>query len=127
MNYSILVSNGEILDKFSILTIKQNQITDLNKLNNINTEINTLSSIVNEILEKYSLQKTYHMLQSANQKLWDIEDKIRIKEKNQEFDDDFIQLARNVYRTNDERADIKKQINHISCSEIIEEKSYEKY
>lgn len=127
MNYSILVSNGEILDKFSILIIKQNQITNLNKLNNIKTEINTLSSIVKEIIEKYSLQKLYNTLQSVNQKLWDIEDEIRIKEKNQEFDNDFIQLARNVYKTNDERADIKKQINYISCSEIIEEKSYEKY
>lgn len=127
MNYSILVSNGEILDKFSILIIKQNQITNLNKLNNIKTEINTLSSIVKEIIEKYSLQKLYNTLQSVNQKLWDIEDEIRIKEKNQEFDDDFIQLARNVYKTNDERADIKKQINHISCSKIIEEKSYEPY
>jgi len=127
MNYSILVSNGEILDKFSILIIKQDQITDFNKLNNIKTEINTLSSIVKEIIEKYSLQRLYNTLQSVNQKLWDIEDKIRIKEKNQEFDDDFIQLARNVYKTNDERAHIKKQINHISCSEIIEEKSYEKY
>lgn len=65
----ILVSNGEILDKFSILIIKQNQITNLNKLNNIKTEINTLSSIVKEILEKYSLQKLYDRLQSVNQKL----------------------------------------------------------
>jgi hypothetical protein len=127
MNYSILVSNGEILDKFSILIIKQDQITDFNKLNNIKTEINTLSSIVKEIIEKYSLQKLYNTLQSVNQKLWNIEDKIRMKEKNQEFDNDFIQLARNVYKTNDERADVKKQINHISFSEIIEEKSYEKY
>jgi hypothetical protein len=127
MNYSILVSNGEILDKFSILIIKQDQITDFNKLDNIKTEINTLSSIVKEIIKKYSLQRLYNTLQSVNQKLWDIEDKIRIKEKNQEFDDDFIQLARNVYKTNDERSDIKKQINYISSSEIIEEKSYEKY
>jgi len=127
MNYSILVSNGEILDKFSILIIKQDQITDFNKLNNIKTEINTLSSIVKEIIEKYSLQKLYNTLQSVNQKLWNIENKIRMKEKNQEFDNDFIQLARNVYKTNDERADVKKQINHISFSEIIEEKSYEKY
>ena len=123
----ILVSNGEILDKFSILTIKQNQITNLNKLNNIKTEINTLSSVVKEITETYSLQMLSNRLQSVNQKLWDIEDKIRIKEKNQEFDDDFIQLARNVYKTNDERSDIKKQINYISSSKIIEEKSYEKY
>ena len=127
MSYSVLLSNGEILDKFSILTIKQNQITDFNKLNNIKTEINILSSIVKEIIDTYSLQKLYNTLQSVNQKLWDVEDNIRIKEKNKEFDDDFIQLARNVYKTNDERADIKKQINHISCSEIIEEKSYEKY
>ena len=127
MSYSVLLSNGEILDKFSILTIKQNQITDFNKLNNIKTEINILSSIVKEIIDIYSLQKLYNTLQLVNQKLWDVEDNIRIKEKNKEFDDDFIQLARNVYKTNDERADIKKQINHISCSEIIEEKSYEKY
>lgn len=127
MSYSVLLSNGEILDKFSILTIKQNQITDFNKLNNIKTEINILSPIVKEIIDIYSLQKLYNTLQLVNQKLWDVEDNIRIKEKNKEFDDDFIQLARNVYKTNDERADIKKQINHISCSEIIEEKSYEKY
>jgi len=125
MNYSILVSNGEILDKFSILIIKQDQITDFNKLNNIKTEINTLSSIVKEIIDKYSIQKLYDELKIINQKLWNIEDKIRIKEKQQEFDGDFIALARNVYKINDKRALIKKQINLISLSKIIEEKSYQ--
>ena len=83
----------------------------------------TYSNIIN----KYNIFNLYNELRQINELLWNIEDSIRLKEHKKEFDKEFIELARSVYKTNDKRADVKKQINHISSSEIIEEKSYEKY
>ena len=128
MNKLILISDGEILDKFSILNIKQKKIIDQNKLININNEINSLQNIsLKIILSNSRIEIFYAELTKINEKIWTIEDNIRKKEKLQQFDSEFIELARSVYRTNDQRANIKKQINIISESNLIEEKSYEQY
>ena len=87
-------------------------------------------SFLRAVLEKNSMlipDEIYFQLKSINLKLWDIEDKIRIKEKNKEFDNEFIGLARSVYLNNDRRSETKKELNVMFNSEIIEEKSYEKY
>lgn len=126
MAYQILVSNAEILDKFSILIIKSTKINNVLQIQNISKELDVLRPIVNLIIKDSEyLQKLYADLISINSKLWDIEDSIRVKEKQQLFDDAFINLARSVYIFNDERASIKKQINIFSGSELTEEKSYE--
>jgi hypothetical protein len=127
MSEKILISNGEILDKFSILELKKDKISDINKLKNIENEIFHLKTIYADIINKYNITNLYDELKQVNERLWNIEDNIRIKENKQEFDNEFIELARNVYKTNDQRAHIKKLINEISGSEIVEEKSYEKY
>jgi hypothetical protein len=120
----IEVSNGEILDKLSILEIKNNKIKDENKLKNIKKEYYYLKNISTEL--DYD-PKLYDALLDINNKLWDIEDNIRVKEKQATFDKEFIELARSVYVTNDKRCEIKKQINICSKSNFVEEKSYKKY
>lgn len=127
MSEKILISNGEILDKFSILELKKNKISDTDKLKNIENEMLHLKITYSNIINKYNIFNLYNELRQINELLWNIEDSIRLKEHKKEFDKEFIELARSVYKTNDKRADVKKQINHISSSEIIEEKSYEKY
>jgi hypothetical protein len=127
MSERIPTSNGEILDKFSILELKYNKILDPNKINNIKNELSYLKDISYNIIKSYNIVNLYNELKQVNERLWNIEDNIRIKENKQEFDNEFIELARNVYKTNDQRANIKKLINEISDSEIVEEKSYEKY
>jgi hypothetical protein len=127
MSEKIPISNGELLDKFSILELKYNKIIDPDKINNIKNEISYLRDICYNIINSYNITNLYYELKQVNEVLWNIEDNIRIKENKQEFDNEFIELARNVYKTNDKRANIKKTINEISGSEIIEEKSYEKY
>lgn len=126
----IEVSTGEIFDKLSILEIKKAKVKDINKLVNINTELLLLSKCFNSILltlNKDKLIQLYESLKKVNESLWEIEDAIRIKEKNNEFDEEFIKLARSVYITNDRRSNIKYEINKISKSEIIEEKNYVDY
>ena len=121
----IEVSIGEIVDKLTILALKKKYIDDQLKLENIQKEYSYLLDIVfNEL--KISLTD-YDELLHINQLLWEIEDDIRVKEKNAEFDNQFIELARLVYVTNDKRANIKKQINEKYGSEFREEKSYAKY
>ena len=121
----IEVSIGEIVDKLSILLIKKNKIKDKDKLSNVLNECNYLSKIVfNELKIE---QEDFSDLFLVNEELWDVEDKLREKEKKKEFDDEFIGLARKVYYTNDRRAEIKKFINTKYKSGFIEEKSYEKY
>jgi len=127
MSEKIPISNGELLDKFSILELKYNKILDPNKINNIKNELSYLKDVCYNIINSYNIANLYDELKQVNERLWNIEDNIRIKENKQEFDNEFIELARNVYKTNDQRANIKKLINEISYSEIIEEKSYEKY
>jgi hypothetical protein len=123
----IEVSVGEIIDKLTILEIKKINITNTNKLLNVNKEYNYLSDIVENKLNFSRSSDQYIQLFDVNKKLWDIEDKIRNKERLKLFDDEFIELARSVYLTNDERSKIKKRINDISGSNFSEEKSYEKY
>ena len=122
---NVPISVGELIDKVSILEIKKDKLKNL-KLKNILKEL----SFLRAVLEKNSIfipDAIYFELKSTNLKLWDIEDKIRIKEKNKEFDNEFIELARSVYLNNDKRSETKKELNIIFNSEIIEEKSYEKY
>jgi hypothetical protein len=121
----IEVSIGEIVDKLTILALKKKYIDDQLKLENIQKEYSYLLDIVFNNL-KISLTD-YDKLLHINQLLWGIEDDIRVKEKNAEFDGQFIELARLVYTTNDKRAYIKKQINEKYGSEFREEKSYAKY
>jgi hypothetical protein len=122
---NIEVSTGEIVDKLSILQIKKNNITDNEKLINIDKEYDYLYKIVFEDL-KIDKEDFYKLI-LINEKLWQIEDDLRIKESQKEFDEEFIELARNVYYTNDERANIKKQVNIKYGSDFVEEKSYNKY
>lgn len=121
------VSNGEILDKLSILEIKIANITDPGKLINIKKELDVLKPLADSLLVLEEVKYFYERLLGTNTKLWYIEDKLREKECMRAFDAEFIILARSVYLTNDLRAEIKKQINIITNSELIEEKSYEKY
>ena len=119
------ISIGELIDKITILEIKKDKLKSL-KLKNILKELSFLKAV----LEKNSIfipDEIFLQLKSINLTLWDIEDKIRIKEKNKEFDNEFIQLARSVYLNNDRRSETKKVLNMKFNSEIIEEKSYEKY
>lgn len=121
----IEISIGEIVDKLSILQIKKNNIEDVVKLENINKEYEYLNDVVfNEL--KISKEDFFNLV-LINETLWDIEDKIRFKERDKEFDNDFVELARSVYFTNDKRAEIKKEINLKYGSLFVEEKSYSKY
>jgi hypothetical protein len=124
---NIEVSHGEIVDKLTILQIKKENITDPSKLDNIVKEYNYLLSVVENDLGISPLSPEYLELLSVNKELWVIEDDIRDKERQKEFDDDFIKLARAVYYTNDVRAKIKKEINLKHSSGFVEEKSYQSY
>lgn len=124
---NIEVSHGEIVDKLTILQIKKENIKDPNKLNNIVKEYDYLLSVVENDLGISTLSPEYLELLSVNKDLWVIEDDIRDKERQKEFDDNFIKLARSVYYTNDVRAKIKKEINLKYSSGFVEEKSYQSY
>ena len=123
------VSNGELLDKLSILELKMSNISDQKKLVNIKKEHNELDPLAKELFNKYGLdlQTLYNKLCAINSQLWVIEDDIRECERNKNFGDQFVQLARAVYVTNDKRSDIKKSINLLTDSGFVEEKSYEDY
>ena len=125
----IEVSNGEILDKITILVIKSKKITDPTKLKNINNELDELKPFLDIVnYESNSMVNSLvKELELVNEKLWNVEDKLRDKERSKQFDDEFIQLARDVYFTNDERARIKKNLNEVTNSKLVEEKSYQKY
>lgn len=125
----INASVGELLDKISILKIKKQKINDEKKLFNITKELNLLSSIAEKFIEKdeKSYKKFMDELFEVNLQLWETEDSIRILENKKNFNDEFIQLARNVYYSNDKRFEIKSKINNFYGSEIVEEKDYEDY
>lgn len=125
----IEVSNGELLDKISILELKMLKIKDKKKLDNILTEFNSLNPLCVVLFEQFGskLQKLYLQLAKVNGKLWDIEDWIRDCERENRFDKEFIELARSVYITNDERSKLKKEINILTESILTEEKSYKDY
>jgi hypothetical protein len=119
------VSVGELVDKLTILDIKKQQIRDPKKLANVAREFDLLSSLLKTL--EIDIEQEYETLCDINQKLWNIEDRIRKKEKLKQYDQQFIDLARSVYYTNDQRAQVKKSINLKVGSELVEEKSYEKY
>ena len=121
------ISNGELLDKFSILEIKMGNITDPAKLANIENEYKELTSDCTDLLRNSTISSLYAELKSINQKLWVVEDDIRECERSKDFGQEFISLAREVYFTNDERARVKKEINLASGSSLVEEKSYQAY
>lgn len=122
----IEVPIGDIFDKMSILEIKSIKTNDTEKLKNITKELSYIKTEVKKIPipNNHEFQILYSKLKDTNHKLWDIEDNIRIKEQKNEFDHDFIHLARSVYTTNDQRADLKKSINILLQSDFIEEKIY---
>ena len=119
------VSLGELIDKITILEIKQIHMTGI-KLKNVDKELKLLKKILQDKNLEIDID-LINNLKEVNNNLWEIEDNIRIKESNQEFDKEFIELARSVYKENDKRASIKKEINHKYNSELVEEKSYNDY
>jgi hypothetical protein len=121
----IEVSNGEIIDKLTIIQIKLERIRDEAKLKNLKKEYDELVKVAESIMN-FS-DPLYKALYDVNRKLWDIEDHIRDLERTKEFGEDFISTARSVYFNNDKRAEIKREINIRTSSGLIEEKSYEKY
>jgi hypothetical protein len=121
------ISVGELLDKLSILSIKKNRLTNPDKLFQVEKEFSYLYELSEPFLGVKDYFNLYDDLVLVNTKLWDIEDKIRVCEKNKKFDDEFIELARSVYYTNDDRFELKNKINLLSNSEIQEQKSYENY
>lgn len=121
------ISNGELLDKFSILEIKMGNIADPAKLTNIENEYKELTSDCTDLLRNSTISSLYAELKSINQKLWVVEDDIRECERSKDFGQEFISLAREVYFTNDDRARVKKEINLASGSSLVEEKSYQAY
>ena len=122
------ISPGELIDKITILELKSQRMTDAAKLANVRTELGMLT----ETWKVYAgaaidIDEEWKALRGVNEQLWDIEDRIRDKERDGRFDAQFIELARAVYVTNDERAAIKKRINTRLGSTLVEEKSYAEY
>ena len=122
------VSPGEVLDKITILEIKSERISDAGKLANVKRELELLqASWQQSVPEDDTVRRLHDELKTINEALWEIEDDIRDKERAREFDQVFIDLARSVYVTNDQRANAKKELNIYLGSEIVEEKSYQDY
>ncbi|MBU8871717.1 MAG: hypothetical protein KOO60_12695 [Gemmatimonadales bacterium] len=128
MELKVEISVGELLDKITILEIKSERITNTEKLNNVNKELGILKQTWAESPQStHDVTAQVKHLKRVNGVLWDIEDNIRRKEANQQFDDEFISLARSVYRQNDERAAVKKELNTLLGSGLVEEKDYVDY
>lgn len=128
MSIKIEISVGELLDKITILQIKAERISDTAKLENIEKELGVLQAQWKASpYSSSNLDDNASALKKVNEELWEIEDKIRDKEKQRTYDNGFIELARSVYITNDKRAEIKRTINNKTGSELIEEKSYSDY
>ena len=122
------VSPGEVLDKITILEIKSERISDVGKLANVKRELDLLqASWQQSVKQDETVRRIHDKLKTINEALWEIEDDIRDKERAKEFDQVFIDLARSVYVTNDQRANAKKELNVYLGSEIVEEKSYQDY
>ena len=126
--YLIPVSAGELLDKITILEIKSERIDDAAKLGNVRRELDLLNEVRRrEGLDRAEVDEVTAALRAVNERLWEIEDDIREKEAQRAFDAGFVELARAVYVTNDERAALKRRINDLTGSELVEEKSYRDY
>jgi hypothetical protein len=123
------ISPGELIDKITILEIKSARMTDAAKLHNVRTELTLLNETwsASEFSKKADISAEWTGLRDVNGQLWDIEDRIRDKERDGQFDAGFIELARAVYVTNDERAALKRRINTKLGSVLVEEKSYKEY
>ncbi len=122
------VSHGELIDKITILEIKSRRIGDAAKLANVRHELQLLNAIwADSGAARTDIDAERAQLLAVNEALWDIEDKLRLKERAQAFDDEFIALARAVYFRNDERAAFKRAINLKLGSTLVEEKSYQDY
>ena len=128
MKIMIEVSIGELIDKMTILEIKLDNISDETKLANVHHEYNLLKEVyVASINETATLLELSSQLKNINAAIWRIEDDIRNLERSKSFNKEFVEVARSVYRTNDERAAIKRKINELLDSKIVEEKSYSNY
>ena len=128
MNVKLEISIGEFFDKITILEIKKEQISDAEKLVNINNELDALNALLDDLpFSRIDVEKEVSELKKINEELWVIEDDIRDKESQKTFDQGFIDLARSVYFTNDRRSDVKREINIKLGSDFVEEKSYEEY
>lgn len=125
---SVPIAHGELIDKITILEIKSERIGDSLKLANVRTELDLLNETWSgDPASRTDIAAERARLRSVNEALWDIEDRIRLKEKSKAFDAEFVELARSVYIRNDERAAIKRAINQKLGSMLVEEKSYQDY
>jgi len=125
---TIPISPGELLDKITILEIKSERISDADKKANVNNELAMLNKVwADAVIEDDDIKAMRTEMKNINETLWDIEDDVRDEERDKRFEDRFIELARSVYVTNDQRADVKKRINVYLKSDIVEEKSYQDY
>jgi len=128
MTIKVDVSVGEFLDKVTILEIKSERIKDQAKLENVNKELTLMKEVWNKSeFAKADISDETDRLKKINEKIWEIEDNIRDKERDRNFDEGFVELARSVYYSNDERANIKKELNLKLGSGLVEEKSYSDY
>ena len=121
------VSVGELIDKLSILHVKKIKISNEEKLTLVNKEFELLYNLSSVHLDSPEIESLYHQLCDINEKLWDVEDKLRVLETEKRFEGEFVDLARKVYFTNDERFRLKNEVNLITDSEIREVKEYVKY
>jgi hypothetical protein len=124
---TVPVSVGELIDKLSILYVKQTKINNEEKLTFINKEFELLYNMSSFYLNDDEISKLYHQLVIVNSKLWEIEDELRVIELTKDFNSTFIELARQVYYTNDERFSLKNKINELTNSEVREQKDYVNY
>jgi hypothetical protein len=128
MSVTVEVSYGELIDKITILEIKADKVRDPAKLVNIRKELEILSAALsNKVRPSQRISELTNELRAVNGELWDIEDRIRDRERSKAFDKVFIELARSVYITNDKRARIKRELNEALDSDIVEEKDYQPY
>jgi hypothetical protein len=121
------VSVGELIDKLSILQVKKVKISNEEKLVLVNKEFELLYNLSSVYLDSPDIEALYHQLCDINERLWDIEDRLRVIETEKRFEGEFVDQARRVYFTNDERFRLKNEINQITDSEIREVKDYVKY
>jgi len=122
------IAPGELIDRITILEIKSERIGDPCKLRNVSVELDVLNKARDEALQASpELEQLTAQLKAQNETLWDIEDEIRVCERSKDFGPRFIELARSVYRANDQRAAVKRKINELLGSKLIEEKSYAEY
>ncbi len=120
------ISTGELIDKISILEIKLLNIKDPSKIINVYKELQALNTHFQELLDEYGskIKELYIKISNVNKTLWDIEENIRKKESLKEFNEEFVELARQLYLVNDQRTNLKKEINLLTKSKFVEEKSY---